>query len=171
MRESDQVNFVKTHRPRGDDGDDADGALCLVRDGRDALVSWARQLSELDGRRYEDELRTLVTRPDTRGARRWGRNVVSWLVPGAPNRVVVRFEDLVETPTDTLTAAVALVAPRLVPERGAVIPSFADLHAIDDRFFRRGITGAHHDELPDDLHRAFWAQPDNQTAMALLGYG
>lgn len=170
MRESDQTHFVKTHRPRDDNVHDADGALCLVRDGRDALVSWARQRSELDGRHYEAELRTLITQPYTRGAGQWGRNVSSWLVPGAPNRVVLRFEDLVHAPADRVTAAMAIVAPGPEPEPDAVIPSFADLHTIDDRFFRRGTTGTHHDELPADLNQAFWDQPDNQSAMDLLGY-
>jgi Sulfotransferase domain len=170
MRATKQAHFVKTHRPRDDDVDDADGAICLVRDGRDALVSWARQRCEVNGCRYEDELRSLVTRPDTRGAGQWGRNVSSWLVPGAPQRVALRFEDLIHAPGDMVTAATALVAPGLVPERDAVIPSFADLHAIDDRFFRRGITGTHNDELPADLHQAFWDQPDNRAAMELLRY-
>ena len=60
--------------------------------------------------------------------------------------------------------------PGLTPARDAAIPSFAELHAIDDRFFRRGVTGTHRDELPDELHEAFWARPDNEKAMNHLGY-
>jgi hypothetical protein len=64
----------------------------------------------------------------------------------------------------------ALVLPGMTPAGDAAIPSFADLRAVDDRFFRRGISGAHRDELPEELHKAFWAQPDNRAAMNLLGY-
>jgi hypothetical protein len=170
MRASDQVHFVKTHRPRDEDVDAADQALCLVRDGRDALVSWARQRSEGDTRGYEDELRTLIGMPHTRGAGRWGHNVSSWLEPGVPGRVVLRFEELVHAPRDAVTGAMALVLPGMTPAGDAAIPSFADLRAVDDRFFRRGISGAHRDELPEELHKAFWAQPDNRAAMNLLGY-
>ena len=55
-------------RPRDELVDEMDMAICLVRDGRDSLVSWARLLSEAPGRRYECELRKLVTEPETRGA-------------------------------------------------------------------------------------------------------
>lgn len=48
MRESDEVYFVKTHRQRDSQVDEADRAICLVRDGRDALVSWARMASFSD---------------------------------------------------------------------------------------------------------------------------
>lgn len=43
MRESDTVHFVKTHRPCDELVSNEDRAICLVRDGRDAVVSWARQ--------------------------------------------------------------------------------------------------------------------------------
>ena len=49
------------------------------------------------------------------------------------------------------------------------IPTFAELHQVDARFFRWGFSGTYRDELPEDLHRAFWAQPGNAAAMALLG--
>ena len=43
MRASPEVYFVKTHRRRDDPViDDQDRAICLVRDGRDCVVSWAR---------------------------------------------------------------------------------------------------------------------------------
>jgi hypothetical protein len=57
MRASDEVHFVKTHRQRDDQIDETDPAICLVRDGRDALVSWARLTSEADSGRYQSELR------------------------------------------------------------------------------------------------------------------
>jgi hypothetical protein len=62
----------------------------------------------------------------------------------------------------------------LVPDLWALpdvhIPSFAELQRADDRFFRRGHTATHRDELPDELHELFWSQPDNKAAMQLLGY-
>lgn len=42
LRDSGDIHFVKTHRRLDADVAAVDRAVCLVRDGRDALVSWAR---------------------------------------------------------------------------------------------------------------------------------
>jgi hypothetical protein len=170
MRAADRIHLIKTHRPRDEDVEDADPALCLVRDGRDALVSWARQRSEPTGRDYESELRTLIVRSHERGAGQWGRNVLSWLQPARTRRVALRFEDLVQNPSDQVSSAMSVLTPTLTPATRPSIPTFDDLHAIDGRFFRRGIAGTHRDELPHDLEQAFWAQEDNAAAMDFLGY-
>jgi hypothetical protein len=64
-----------------------------------------------------------------------------------------------------------VVTPQLRPLPEAQIPSFHELRHVDDRFFRRGRTGSHRDEMPADLHTLFWSKPDNTAAMRLLGYG
>jgi hypothetical protein len=170
MRESPQVHPVKTHRPRDELVLDDDKAVCLVRDGRDCLVSWARQRSEDGARCFADELRDLIFLPAGRGAGPWGRNVLSWLQPAHPGRIVLRYEELIHNPE----AAVRRVADGLrlgwEPAAAAAIPTFAELHHADGRFFRRGFSGTYRDELPEDLHQAFWAQPGNAAAMALLGW-
>jgi len=60
MRAAPDVHFVKTHRQRDADVDESDPAICLVRDGRDAVVSWARLLSEADPGRFEPQMRALI---------------------------------------------------------------------------------------------------------------
>lgn len=170
MRASPHPYFVKTHRQRDDRVDDIDGAICLVRDGRDALVSWARQASEAEPDRYEAELRAMLTRRDVVGTGSWGRNVLSWLTPPAPGRVVLRYDDLTSDPAAAVDRTMAVVAPGLRPVADG-IPTFEELRRVDDRFFRRGLTGSHRDELPEPLHALFWAQPDNVAAMELLGLG
>jgi hypothetical protein len=170
MRESNEVHFVKTHRQRDSQVDELDMAVCLVRDGRDALVSWARMASETDSKRFERELRAMITRRDEIGTGSWGRNVLSWLRPLAPHRAVLRYEELAREPRTVVERVMAALVPKLGPLADAQIPSFAELQQADDRFFRRGLTATHRDELPDELHRLFWAQPDNATAMQLLGY-
>lgn len=170
MREAHGVHFVKTHRPRDDQVSEIDKAICLVRDGRDALVSWARLASEKGDRRYEEELRALVTQPADRGAGQWGRNVLSWLQPQVPHRVVLRYEELVCEPRDAAGRVMTVLLPELRPAGHAAIPLFAGLQQVDARFFRRGFTGTYRDELPDQLHRIFWSQPQNAAAIKLLGW-
>jgi hypothetical protein len=170
MCESPDVHLVKTHRPRDGQIGDGDKAVCLVRDGRDCLVSGARQRTEDDPRRYAGELRALIMLPADRGAGQWGTNVLSWLQPARPDRVVLRYEELTRDPGAAVRRVMDALRLGLEPASDAAMPSFAELHQIDGQFFRRGTTGTHRDELPEDLHRAFWAQPGNAAAMALLGW-
>lgn len=170
MRASDAVHFVKTHRQRDASILDGDRAICLVRDGRDALVSWARMASEDDPSRFEAELRGMIERDTPTGTGSWGSNVLSWLRPEASHRVVLRYEALIADPVEVVTAAMAALVPEVRPT-GAEAPDFAELRAADGQFFRRGVVGSYRDEMPDDLHELFWSQPDNAATMALLGLG
>jgi hypothetical protein len=170
MRVATRLYLVKTHRQRDESVEDNDAAICLVRDGRDAVVSWARQVSEQPQRDFRNEVHEAISRDTPRGTGSWGRNVLSWLLPHAPHRVPVRYEDLVADPSTTIRQVVMELALPVQPLPGATVPSFETLHAIDPRFFRRGHAGTHRDELPEDLHRLFWSRPDNAEAMKMLGY-
>lgn len=170
MRGSDEVHFVKTHRQRDGRVEETDPAICLVRDGRDALVSWARMNSEADAGRYETELRAMITRRSDVGTGGWGSNVLSWLQPPVPHRMLMRYENLVLDPRGTVEPVVSSLVAGLAALPGARTPSFAELRRADDRFFRRGNTATHRDELPGELHDLFWRQPDNRAAMLLLQY-
>jgi Sulfotransferase domain len=107
LRESEQVHFVKTHRQRDDQVDASDRAICLVRDGRDALLSWAHLRSEADPSRFYGELRMLINRRDRVGTGSWGTNVLSWLRPSLAHRVMLRYHDLVGQPRSTVARVMA----------------------------------------------------------------
>lgn len=169
MRASSEVYFVKTHRQRDTSILDTDRAICLVRDGRDSLVSWARMNSEADLSRYEAELRDMIERDTPTGTGSWGTNVLSWLQPEVSGRVALRYDALIADPLEAVTAVMAALVPEVV-QIGAEAPNFAELRAADELFFRRGVVGSHRDEMPDELHELFWSRPDNAAAMALLGF-
>jgi hypothetical protein len=176
MRASSELYLVKTHRQRSDAViAEEDRAICLVRDGRDCVVSWARlgtaQFADRPdyAERFADEARSIITRRSG-GTAGWGMNVRSWQESTAPNPAWVRFEDLIADPVHTVQAAVAAVAPDWKPAEAASIPTFEDLRAHDPAFFRAGRTGTHRTELPPDLHDLFWEQPENAEAMHRLGY-
>lgn len=154
---------------------DTDRALCIVRDGRDALVSWARLRAEATGRAVGDELRRIVTEPRDRGpgfwdSGSWGTNVLSWLAPGSATGAhhVLLFDRFVADPASQLRAAMGVVAPEVPAVERASIPTFEELHRLDAGFFRAGRPGSHRTELPDELEEAFWARADNRRAMAEL---
>lgn len=165
MRAAPELYFVKTHRVRGAEVDPADRAICLVRDGRDALVSWARQLTESDPERFAEVLRQRIEAADGLSTGSWGTNVLSWL----PYGVRLSYPELIADPAAAADRVLGAVAPELAPDRAAPIPSFTDLHRMDPAFFRRGTTGTHRDEMPPDLHNLFWSRPDNREAMEALG--
>lgn len=172
-RDSSDVHFVKTHRRRDYDVCDVDHAIYLARDGRDAVVSFARQRAEEDPGRYRDELGALIDR-HRGGTASWGQNVLSWLPPegsaGTSQVVVIRFEDLIREPIGVVTEAVSLVAPDLPTPGESTVPTFDQLHQLDPQFFRRGLSGTHRDEMPADLEELFWSYEDNRVAMSRLGY-
>jgi hypothetical protein len=169
MRQSGEVHFVKTHRQRDDRVHESDKAICLVRDGRDALVSWARLRSESEPRSFEAHLEEMISTNAKRGTGPWGRNVLSWMQPPVGNRMVLRYTDLIAEPTATVTTAVEALGLDLRPRQEAVIPAFAELNRLDRGFFRRGVSGSYLDEMPEALHDLFWSKPENVAAMALIG--
>jgi hypothetical protein len=169
MRASEAVHFVKTHRQRDADVDAADRAICLVRDGRDCLVSWARMLSEDDPAQFEPQLRKMIERQGEAGTGSWGSNVLSWLQPPVPLRAVLRYEDLISDPAGSTIRLMHQLVPDMLPRPAVLAPSFAELRQGDGKFFRRGIVGSHRDEMPEALHELFWSRPDNVAAMRLLG--
>lgn len=174
MKDSAEVYFTKTHKRRKDDGC---RAIYLVRDGRDAVVSHARlrlsqQAAGSDRQAtFETFLREEITRPYLEGqpsSGTWGGNVLSWLGAADAAVALLRYEDFIVDPRGSVGRAVAALLPELVPNAAAEIPSFSELHRVDPLFFRRGAAQSHRDEMPDELHALFWAQPENATAMRLL---
>jgi hypothetical protein len=169
MRAAAEPYFVKTHRPRDGEVDPADPAICLVRDGRDSLVSWARMLSEDDPARFLTVLRQRIEAADDGGSGSWGANVLSWLQPPAPHRVLLSYAELIADPAGAVDRVMAVVTPDIRPNQDVVIPDFDELHRVDAGFFRRGVVGSHVDEFPLDLQELFESRPDNRAAMKLLG--
>ena len=170
-RASSEIHFIKTHAQRDERVHDADPAICLVRDGRDALVSWARQTSEAEPDTFEARLHEMIERTGPRGTGSWGSNVLSWLQPPVPHRVVLPYVTLVANPLAAVEHAMSVTCPGLLRLPEATVPTFAELQALDGRFFRRGHVGTHRDELPNELHDLFWSHADNVAAMTSLGLG
>src|SRR5262249_49575219 len=136
MRESGTLYFVKTHRQRDGRVHDSDRAVLLVRDGRDALVSWARHRSEADPSQYRPQLQSLIETTSPTGTGCGVRNVLSWFQSPQAKAVEVRYEALVADPAATAARVVEAVAPHLARRDRPRIPSFADLQTVDPLFFR-----------------------------------
>jgi hypothetical protein len=160
-------HFVKTHDlPNGDDFP----AVALIRDGRDAVVSYAYYILKTErgierpGRDlFEATLKQLIIGDSFGG---WSRNVNAWM-DHAGRDSAVRFEDLIADPVNIAAATLR----RLGVDAGiarAAPPSFQELHAAIPWFFRRGNIGSWHEEMPSHLQDLFLER--HGDTLLRLGY-
>ncbi len=162
--------LVKTH-----EFPDADThpAIYLLRDGRDAMVSYAHFALVIDEKRdpaevtpamFHDKLRNMLLAKDaTYGS--WAENVTAWAK--RPGTVLVRYEDLVRDPGVTVDAALAAAGcptPRVCDE----VPTFEQMKKVNTKIVRRGVVGSWKDEFPSDLIPLFWER--NGEVMRAMGY-
>ena len=168
---SDTLYLVKTHELPSD----TSPAIYLVRDGRDVLVSYAHFIVQRSGApgaasdpaAVRDTLRALIERRGSVGG--WGPHVKAWLCDRQPAPALVRFEDLVAAPVQTVVKAMtSLSGGPIANHRVFEPPSFAYLHHLLPDFFRSGRVGGWKTEMPDDLHALFWEH--YAEAMSLAGY-
>ncbi len=169
MKRADDYCFVKTHELPQEDYP----AIYVVRDGRDALVSHAHFVLHYDYQlpvekqreRYDDTLKMLIESDASFGG--WSGNVRAWTAR-ATKTAIIRFEDLIQSPVDTVRQAMADVGCPL-PERAAPdIPTFGALREKLPPFFRKGRVGAWREDMRDDLHELFWKR--HGATMRAMGY-
>lgn len=170
MRASGDVYWVKTHRPFGHDVGPGDRAICVLRDGRDAAVSWARQLTEQEPAAFTAVLAELIDFPERRGTSSWGANALSWMdAPVDIQRAFVTFDELISDPRRAVVGAAEHLGLTLGQgPADALIPRFEDLQQLDPLFFRRGRVGTFREEMPAELTARFMARPDNAAALRRL---
>jgi len=167
-----QRYYVKTHDlPRGD----FHPAVYLVRDGRDALVSYAwfvlqvrqnKETANISADEYHHILARLI-QSDNHHFGDWSANVRAW---GArPDTVVVRFEELVQSPREVAVAAVSRLGLGLRPLPDGEVPTFEQMQRQRPKLVRRGQCGSWQDEFPDDLLPLFWER--HGAVMHQFGYG
>jgi hypothetical protein len=165
-----ELFFAKTHHlPE----EDKLPAVYLVRDGRDALVSYAHYVlhhdrgiapEEVDPQQFRQTLHDLIL--ETRSPfGTWGSNVDAWM--DREDVVTLRFEEFVRDPVaESRRAFAALRLP--IAWNGQSPPTFGELHEKSPTFFRRGRIGGWQDEFPADLLPLFWEKFGSQ--MRRLGY-
>jgi hypothetical protein len=150
-----------------------DPAFYVVRDGRDSLVSYAHfalthvkgvAIEEITPGQVTNMIRELILYPRLNYGT-WSQNVEVWT--RRPNTIVIRFEELVSRPAETIDRAMAELGIGL-GIHSETIPTFEELHQASGRFFRRGAIGAWSEVFSQDLHALFWKH--NGAVMKQLGY-
>jgi sulfotransferase family protein len=167
LREGGSAVLVKTHELAA--AGDRSPAIYVVRDGRDAVVSYAHFAKAsgeagFEDRSFEESLETLILQREPFGT--WSENVRSWTRRDAPTSIA-RFEELVEDPADTVSRAAEAVGISLGGASGEA-PSFEDLRDLNQVLFRRGVAGSWRSEMPPHLEALFWEH--HGAEMQALGY-
>ncbi len=166
-----EVMGLKTHKPP--EPGDTRPAVYIVRDGRDALVSYAHfALSFVYKNAAEvvsadilrNTIRDLILEPNS-PYRTWSQNVEEWTT--RKNTVVLLFEDLITQPARAADRAVTALGLNL-PIVSQEIPTFRELKTVDPNFFRRGKKGEWQEVFNADLYDLFWQH--NGATMTRFGY-
>jgi hypothetical protein len=158
LRASSELFGLKTHsqhRPG------RDHALYFVRDGRDALISYAYYVHEwlyqqsreqITPEQLTQTLHDLLLDPDP-DIGSWSDNVSAW--HAQPDVAVIPFSQLITRPIETITAALdrfGLPYTRLPVDP----PTFPELRGKVPSFFRAGRIGDWRDRFPAKLLPLFW---------------
>jgi hypothetical protein len=144
------VHFVKTHETDAAGGNGP--AIHLVRDGRDAYVSLAHYRKDISGE--SGSLSDVMAHE--MDAHSWAEHTLIWL--SRPQTRLVRFDDLVDRPVETVRGAVeslALDVPE--PNEAPDVLNWATLHKMCPRFWRAGARGSWRYGMPHELQTRFLA--------------
>lgn len=179
MTSSEAVFFVKTH----DLPTDNQPAIYIVRDGRDALISYAHQINTLHSSKraelskilkygllkknhYERILKDLII-PSNR-YRNWSKNVSQWSNRGGLV-LIVKFEDLIEDPVVSIRSA--LEELQLCISINEFCPETLEFGSLNQKwpdFFRKGKSRCWRSEMSEDLQNLFWQYHAHEAEQ--LGY-
>ena len=160
--------FFKSHSlPRPD----YRRVVYLLRDGRDAMVSYLHFLESTQRRKLD--FMELVAASVKEIPCKWHHHVESWLRnPHAAEMIVIKYEDLVENPVGQIERFCRFIGLSCEPARIKAVAEatqFRNLRAKEARlglgrpdvwpankfFFRRGVVGSYKDEMPASVVQAF----------------
>lgn len=169
--------IVKTHLRPGEVPIDRDQSIlvCLVRDGRDALVSVAHHRTNIvaPGSDFLSNLEEAIRAEQGSYFGGWGLNVAEWI---ATADIVMRFEDLIQDPIGQLErirmyadlpAANTDALPTFSSQKFGN-PKYGPQKGENTLFFRKGKSNSWKEEMPDYLEQLFWQK--NGRVMELMGY-
>lgn len=182
IRKAESPRVIMTH---GLWAPEMNRAVYVVRDGRDALVSFYHYKTTRAGLEmpFDQFVKGYVT---GRYGKRWDENIASWLGDGKPhlgeNLLVVRFESLKSDTVSTLGRIcrfAGIPVSDTLLDRAAKLSSIESMRAIEQResgkdlapdasFYRGGRTGQWQDYLVGDNLALF--SRETEKAMSLAGY-
>jgi hypothetical protein len=162
LRRDSEVHLIKTHHSPSHYMDVDDSVICIVRDGRDAVVSYYHYLKRIGGNRGLS-LRDVAI--GMAGFGLWSRHARDWESAQFRKRSVFRYEDMVKDNSLLIASLAEALGREPVSHE---IPTFETLKGINSDFFRKGKVGSWADELNGADEKLFWLH--NGSMMLKYGY-
>ena len=144
----------------------------LLRDGRDAMVSYWHHVNAIQGRKVD--FQTMVRTGKDLYPCKWHEHVTAWMAnPYGARMILIKYEDLLTEPVRQLERFCAFSGIEVDAAYLEMIgdrTSFKKLQAREKRkgetsgqwpkdklFYRRGMAGSFRDEMPEEVLQAFLA--------------
>lgn len=160
-RSDEHIHVIKTHELFSDDYA-ADKAIVLLRDGRDATVSFYHHQKNFGNKIGMED----IIDGSPLGFS-WAQHEKSWreAADQGVEILFLRFEDFVRDPE----SAISTISDFLAIEASKVhIPTFEELNKLSPNFFRQGKSAAYSDAMNNETQRYFWLV--NGQRMEANGY-
>lgn len=139
----DRFHIVKTHDIERDEVP----AIYIVRDGRASVVSYYHFCRRFE---FERSMESIIRGETPFGS--WSDHFRGWDPANRSNTLLLRFEDAVERPDDTLEQLASFLGTSPV---GRFEGDFATLHATSPEFFRSGSNARNLAELTSEQQQLF----------------
>jgi len=159
-RQSDDLYFIKTHKPYIKEYEN-DKIIYIVRDGREATVSYFYYLRNYNKNKYN--YMEIINGYPLVGS--WGEHFFNWQKAQKDKILLLHFEKVIKSPRETINQIRDFAG--LIPIKYEV-PAFAALQQANPNFFRSGGKDSYKKELSKFEQKYFWLL--NGQAMRDSGY-
>lgn len=154
-RNDQKIYLIKTHELLDDRVSEEDKIFYLIRDGREASLSFVKYLNDYYQRRLN--LKDIIMGNTLAGT--WGDHVESWTGKPRVNLLVIYFEKLITDPGGFVEKISEFINVTPLHEN---IPGFSELNEINPKFFRSGRKDSWKNSFSKDEHYLFWLKNYNQ---------
>jgi len=145
-RAAEKLYIIKTHGPPPVADDKA---IYLVRDGREASLSYKKYLDRFG--KVERDILDIVHGNVSFGS--WGEHIYRWAPGKRPNTLLLKFEDLIDNPYKYVNQLERFTG---LEQSGGEIPVFRDLHNLNPAFFLSGKKDSWRNECTNEENESFW---------------
>ena len=148
-RDEEKLYYIKTHELLNYSVDENDKAIYLIRDGREATLSFTNHQNV-----FNSQKKNLVdTIYGNSFIGSWGEHVASWDPENRKNTLTIKFEELVKDPIKFIDILSKFLEANPVRNK---IPTFEELKNINPNFFRSGKANSWEDVFTREEHLSFW---------------
>ncbi len=159
-RNSSEIYFIKTHEIDVKIKD-SDKVIYLIRDGREATLSFMNYLNNYEYRNvcFSDVL------DGCHSIGNWSNHILSWLQGVRKPDLIIRFEKLITNPHEIAKKVSSLLN---LEQKTNEIHNFESLQSIDNKFFFSGKIDSWKNIISQDEHHYYWLH--SYDAMILSEY-